>query len=183
MVLVAEALETPVSRIYGVATFYNQFRFAPLGEHVVELCRGTACHVKQSLALAQHLKRRLKLRDDGNSADGRYTVIKVACLGACSIAPVIKLDGEFYGHLTTEKLDALLDEVDARAAADARRRTTRRRPEGLSSMDHRETRRAMNHSELMTPCCPRCTHTAATPCADVDRVHRVRTGLPRGRGV
>ena len=74
MVLVAEALETPVSRIYGVATFYNQFRFAPLGEHVVEICRGTACHVKQSLALAQHLKRRLKLRDDGNSADGRYTV-------------------------------------------------------------------------------------------------------------
>ena len=113
MVLVAEALETPVSRIYGVATFYNQFRFAPLGEHVIEVCRGTACHVKQSLALAQHLKRRLKLRDDGNSADGRFTVISVACLGACSIAPVIKLDGEFYGHLTTEKLDALLDEVDA----------------------------------------------------------------------
>jgi NADH-quinone oxidoreductase subunit E len=119
MVLVAEALETPVSRIYGVATFYNQFRFAPLGEHVVEICRGTACHVKQSLALAQHLKRRLKLRDDGSSADGRYTVISVACLGACSIAPVIKLDGEFYGHLTAEKLDALLDEVDATAEAEA----------------------------------------------------------------
>ena len=104
----AEALETPVSRVYGVATFYNQFRFAPLGEHVIELCRGTACHVKQSLALAQHLKRRLKLRDDGNSADGRFTVISVACLGACSIAPVVRLDGEFYGHLTVEKLDALL---------------------------------------------------------------------------
>jgi NADH-quinone oxidoreductase subunit E len=113
MVSVAEALQTPVSRIYGVATFYNQFRFAPLGEHVIELCRGTACHVKQSLVLARHLKRRLKLRDDGNSADGRFTVVSVACLGACSIAPVIKLDGEFYGHLTTEKLDALLDEVEA----------------------------------------------------------------------
>ena len=113
MVLVAEALETPVSRIYGVATFYNQVRFAPLGEHVIELCRGTACHVKQSLVLAQHLKRRLKLRDDGNSADGRYTVISVACLGACSIAPVIRLDGEFYGHLSTERLDALLDDVEA----------------------------------------------------------------------
>jgi NADH-quinone oxidoreductase subunit E len=119
MTVVAEALETPVSRIYGVATFYNQFRFAPLGEHVVEVCRGTACHVKQSLALARHLKRRLKLRDDGNSADGRYTVISVACLGACSIAPVIKLDGEFHGHLTVERLDALLDEVDARGAEDA----------------------------------------------------------------
>jgi NADH-quinone oxidoreductase subunit E len=118
MFAVANALDTPVSRVYGVATFYNQFRFAPLGEHVVEVCRGTACHVKQSLALAQHLKRRLKLRDDGNSADGRYTVVSVACLGACSIAPVIKLDGEFYGHLTTERLDALLDEVEAGAEAE-----------------------------------------------------------------
>jgi NADH:ubiquinone oxidoreductase subunit E len=118
MTLVAEALETPVSRVYGVATFYNQFRFAPLGDHVIEVCRGTACHVKQSLALAEHLKRRLKLGGDGNSADGRYTVVFVACLGACSIAPVIKLDGEFYGHLTTEKLDGLLDEVEARDEAE-----------------------------------------------------------------
>ena len=118
MSLVADALGTPVSRVYGVATFYNQFRFAPLGEHVIEVCRGTACHVKQSLALAEHLKRRLQLRGDGNSADGRFTVISVACLGACSIAPVIKLDGEFYGHLTTEKLDGLLDEVEARDEAD-----------------------------------------------------------------
>ena len=108
----AVALETPVARIYGVATFYNQFRFAPLGEHVIEVCRGTACHVKQSLTIAQHLQRRLKLRPDGNSPDGRFSVLSVACLGACSIAPVIKLDGEFHGHLTVERLDALLDALD-----------------------------------------------------------------------
>jgi NADH-quinone oxidoreductase subunit E len=119
MVAVADALRTPVSRVYGVATFYNQFRFAPLGEHVIEVCRGTACHVKQSLTLAQHLRRRLRLRPDGDSADGRFSVVTVACLGACSIAPVIKLDGEFYGHLSVEKLDALLDEVEAGAAAAA----------------------------------------------------------------
>jgi NADH-quinone oxidoreductase subunit E len=112
MVELAEALAMPVSRVYGVATFYNQFRFAPLGEHVIELCRGTACHVKQSLALAQHLKRRLKLREDGSSADGRFTVLSVACLGACSIAPVIRLDGEFHGHLTVEAVDALLDALE-----------------------------------------------------------------------
>jgi NADH-quinone oxidoreductase subunit E len=110
----AAALDTPVASVYGVATFYNQFRFAPLGQHVIELCRGTACHVKQSLALQQHLQRRLRLRPDGNSADRRFTVLYVACLGACSIAPVIKLDGEFYGHLTIERLDALLDSLDAR---------------------------------------------------------------------
>ena len=111
MTELATALDTPVASVYGVATFYNQFRFAPLGTHVIELCRGTACHVKQSLALQQHLQRRLKLRPDGNSADKRFTVLNVACLGACSIAPVIKLDGEFYGHLTVERLDALIDSL------------------------------------------------------------------------
>lgn len=112
MAELATALDTPVASVYGVATFYNQFRFAPLGTHVIELCRGTACHVKQSLALQQHLQRRLKLRPDGNSADKRFTVLNVACLGACSIAPVVKLDGEFYGHLTVERLDSLLDSLD-----------------------------------------------------------------------
>mgnify|MGYP001595113148 CR=1 FL=1 len=108
---VARAVNMPSSRIYGIATFYNQFRFVPMGTHVIQICRGTACHVKNSLCLAQHLTNRLKLTASGNSPDDKFTVLSVACLGACSIAPVIKLDGEFYGHLTTEKLDALLDDL------------------------------------------------------------------------
>lgn len=107
----ARAIGMPESRVYGVATFYNQFRFAPKGTHVIEVCRGTACHVKQSLKLHQLLERKLKLNADGNSPDNQFTVITVACLGACSIAPVIKMDGEFYGHLDSEKLEALLSEV------------------------------------------------------------------------
>jgi NADH-quinone oxidoreductase subunit E len=118
MTKVAEAVGVPESRVYGVATFYNQFRFAPKGTHVIEVCRGTACHVKQSLKLAQHLTRKLNLRPNGNSPDNKFTVITVACLGACSIAPVIKMDGEFYGHLDVEKLDHLLDEV-AKGEGDA----------------------------------------------------------------
>jgi len=70
--------------------------------------------VKQSLKLAQHLTRKLSLRPTGNSPDDKFTVITVACLGACSIAPVIKLDGEFHGHLDVDKLDRLLDEVTRR---------------------------------------------------------------------
>jgi NADH-quinone oxidoreductase subunit E len=115
----AYALDVPVSRVYGVATFYNQFRFAPLGKHVIEICRGTACHVKQSLTLAQHLQRRLKLRPDGTSADGKFSVLTVACLGACSIAPVMKLDGEFYGHLDVDKVNALLDACEGPAEISA----------------------------------------------------------------
>jgi NADH-quinone oxidoreductase subunit E len=119
MNVLASALDVPVSRVYGVATFYNQFRFAPLGKHVIEICRGTACHVKQSLTLAQHLQRRLKLRPDGTSADGAFSVLTVACLGACSIAPVMKLDGEFYGHLDVDKVNALLDACEGPAGASA----------------------------------------------------------------
>ncbi len=116
MAKVADAVGVSASRVYGVATFYNQFRFAPRGTHVIEVCRGTACHVKQSLKLAQHLTRKLSLRPTGNSPDDKFTVITVACLGACSIAPVIKLDGEFHGHLDVDKLDRLLDEVTRRDA-------------------------------------------------------------------
>jgi NADH-quinone oxidoreductase subunit E len=115
---VSVRLGVPVARVYGVATFYNQFRFVPPGKHVVEVCRGTACHVKASRVLAQHLQRRLGLRDSGNSRDNRFTVLTVACLGACSLAPVVRIDGEFHGHLTPEGLDQLLDELDVQDRAD-----------------------------------------------------------------
>jgi len=72
MTEIAAALSIPVSRVFGVATFYNQFRLAPLGEHGIEVCRGTACHVKQSLTLSQVLKHRLRLRADGNSPCSRW---------------------------------------------------------------------------------------------------------------
>ncbi len=112
MTEIAAALRIPASRVFGVATFYNQFRLAPLGEHVIEVCRGTACHVKQSLTLFQYLERRLRLRADGNSPDGAFSVLTVACLGACSMAPVLRLDGQFHGHLTVESLEALLADVE-----------------------------------------------------------------------
>ena len=111
----AVALETPVSQVYGVATFYDQFRFAALGEHVIEVCRGTACHLEESRALLRHLERRIKPRDDGTSVDGRYTVLRVTCLGACAVAPAIRLDGEFYGHVSAPALDDLLDGLEAGA--------------------------------------------------------------------
>ena len=114
MCAVAKAVGSTPAHVFAVATFYNQFRFVPFGTHVIQVCRGTACHVKESLLLAQHLKRRLRLRPDGNSPDNKYTVVTVACLGACSIAPVIKLDGEFHGHLTVETLDRLLDDVESK---------------------------------------------------------------------
>ena len=150
-----------MARVYGVATFYNQFRFAPLGEHVIEICRGTACHVKQSLTLAQHLKRRLKLRDDGNSADGRFSVISVACLGACSIAPVIKLDGEFHGHLTVEKLDGCSTKSRRRGAGGPNKTPLTPRCDARTDRSHQQRRDepAMTESLLLTPPAARAAPT------------------------
>lgn len=108
---ISRALKVPRSTIYGVATFYNQFRLAPLGEHVIEICRGTACHVRGSGLLCDHMRRRLKLQKDGNSRDGRFSLLTPACLGACSIATVIRVDGEFHGNMDEKKLDALIDDL------------------------------------------------------------------------
>ena len=108
---ISGALKVPHSTVYGVATFYNQFRLTPLGEHVIEICRGTACHVKGSGRLCNHLIRRLKPQKDGNSRDGKFTLLTPTCLGACSIASVIRVDGEFQGDMDEAKLDALIDRL------------------------------------------------------------------------
>lgn len=106
---ISRALKVPRSTVYGVATFYNQFRLTPLGEHVIEICRGTACHVRGSGRLCDHLRRRLKLQKDGNSRDGQFSLLTPACLGACSIAPVVRVDGQFHGNMDEQKLDDLLE--------------------------------------------------------------------------
>jgi NADH-quinone oxidoreductase subunit E len=108
---ISRALKVPRSTVYGVATFYNQFRLAPLGEHVIEVCRGTTCHVRGSGLLCDHLRRRLKLQKDGNSRDGRFSLLTPACLGACSIASVVRINGEFHGNMDETKLDAMIEDL------------------------------------------------------------------------
>jgi NADH-quinone oxidoreductase subunit E len=108
---ISRAIKVPRSTIFGVATFYNQFRLIPLGENVIEICRGTACHVRGSGLLCDHLRRRLKLQKDGNTRDGRFSLLTPACLGACSIASVIRINGEFQGNMDENKLDALIDDL------------------------------------------------------------------------
>jgi NADH:ubiquinone oxidoreductase subunit E len=108
---ISRALNVPRSTVYGVATFYNQFRLVPLGENVIEICRGTACHVRGSGLLCDHLQRTLKLQKDGNSRDGRFSLLRPACLGACSIASVVRVNGEFHGNMDENKLNALIENL------------------------------------------------------------------------
>ncbi len=90
----------PLSEMYGVATFYAQFRLKPVGKHIVKVCHGTACHVQNAKAISTSLKEVLKIEDGGTTEDGLFTLESVACLGCCSLAPVMMVAGETYGKLT-----------------------------------------------------------------------------------
>jgi len=98
-------LNLPVSKIYGVATFYNQFRFQPIGKYHIQVCRGTACHVKGSAAVLEDVKQILKLAPGETTRDGLFSLEVVACIGACGLAPVIKINEEFHAEMTASKLD------------------------------------------------------------------------------
>jgi NADH-quinone oxidoreductase subunit E len=107
----------PVSRVYGVATFYNQFRFRPLGKYVVRVCRGTACHVKGSLDILRTLENELGIKAGETTKDLAFSIETVACIGACSIAPVIAVNEEFHGGLTLKSLQKLIKSYTAKAKA------------------------------------------------------------------
>ncbi len=105
---VAQHTKLPVSRVYGVATFYNQFRLNPLGKHLVRVCRGTACHVKGSLDILRTLENELGIKAGQTTRDLLFSIETVACIGACSIAPVITIDNEFHGGLTVKSVQKLI---------------------------------------------------------------------------
>ena len=107
---VGKALNVPVSKIYGVATFYNQFRFTPQGRFHIQVCRGTACHVKGSLAVLDALKRELKVEAGETTREGLFSLEVVACIGACGLAPVINIDGNFHANLTTQMIPGILNQ-------------------------------------------------------------------------
>ncbi len=109
---VANHLRLPFSRVYGVATFYNQFRLQPLGKYVIKVCRGTACHVKGSFDLLTTLENELGIKAGETTKDLKFTIETVACIGACSMAPVIAINDEFYGGLTVKSLQKLLKTID-----------------------------------------------------------------------
>ena len=96
------------SEIYGVATFYAQFRFTPMGKHVMKVCHGTACHVQGADSLDTVVESKLGVAPGNTTKDGQFTIERVACLGCCSLAPVVMIDGEVYGRLTGDKLGRIV---------------------------------------------------------------------------
>jgi NADH-quinone oxidoreductase subunit E len=117
VVRIGQHLNLPASKVYGVATFYNQFRFQPQGQFHVQVCRGTACHVKGSAALLNAVQRELKIVPGQTSRDGLFSLEVVACIGACGLAPVISVNGEFHAGVTTQKVAKILDSYRRKATA------------------------------------------------------------------
>lgn len=106
--LVGKHLRLATSKIFGVATFYNQFRFNAPGKYHIQVCRGTACHVKGSINVLDAVCRELKIKPGETTRDGLFSLEIVACLGACGLAPLISVNGEFYANMDNKKLKKIL---------------------------------------------------------------------------
>ena len=112
---VATALDISPARVFGVATFYSHFAIAPKGKHLVRLCDGTACHVKDSVPILDAIRKRLKLEGKKVTTDDMlFTVETVACLGACGLAPVVVVNDQVYGAMTPAGAVKLIEEIIAR---------------------------------------------------------------------
>jgi len=108
---VCDHTDISLSRIYGISTFYSQFRHKPVGKHIIKVCVGTACHVKGAMRVYDAFKRELNIDEsDDTDNDGLFTVDKVACLGCCTIAPVVQIDDSTFGHVEPSKVSSIIDE-------------------------------------------------------------------------
>ena len=117
VIAISRHLRLPTSKIYGVATFYNQFKLQAPGKYHFMVCRGTACHVKGSQRLLESVMKMLNLKPGQTSRDRMFSLEVVACMGACGLAPVVNVNGEFYAKVTPRKLAEIIQECRAKETA------------------------------------------------------------------
>jgi len=106
--MVSEYLDTPVSKLYGMATFYKALSLTPKGEHIVTVCDGTACHVRGSYSVLEEVEKILGIMPGETTKDGSFSLQIVNCLGSCAIAPVMVVDEKFYGKLTPNMIKEII---------------------------------------------------------------------------
>jgi NADH-quinone oxidoreductase E subunit len=115
---IGEVVGIPTAEIYGVITFYSQFRLKPLGRNIIKICDGTACHVNSSIGVLRAIENELDISNDETTDDGLFTLKKVACLGCCSLSPVVMINEDTYGRLTPKKVRELLAEYKERSGVE-----------------------------------------------------------------
>ncbi len=104
---VADHVGIATSEVYGVATFYNQFRFHPPGRHQIHICLGTACHVVGGDVILENVERRLGIKEGETTPDGEFSVERVACVGCCALAPVALVDGDTFGQMAPSRVEGI----------------------------------------------------------------------------
>ncbi|MGE5342230.1 MAG: NADH-quinone oxidoreductase subunit NuoE [Candidatus Omnitrophota bacterium] len=114
---ISEVVNIPAAEIYGVITFYSQFRLKPLGKNVIRICEGTACHVNGAKKILKTIQDELGIDVGETSSDGLFTLQSVACLGCCSLAPVIMVNDETYGNLDAEKTRQVMKKYREKATS------------------------------------------------------------------
>lgn len=109
MLGIAKFFHLPASTVFGVSTFYAQFKFVPMGKKVIQVCRGTACHVRGADQILQEFERKLGVKPGETTEDLEYTLETVACVGACALAPTLMINREVQGKMTTTRVREMLD--------------------------------------------------------------------------
>jgi NADH-quinone oxidoreductase E subunit len=107
---VAERLGMPLNQVFAVATFYNAFSLKPKGKYIIQVCLGTACHVRRAPRIVEELERALDVKRGETTLDQKFTLETVNCLGACALGPVMTINNVYYGHLTPENIRDILQE-------------------------------------------------------------------------
>lgn len=111
MIRISEYLEISPNKVYGVASFYQQFKFTKPGKHIISVCLGTACFVKGGQILAETVRTKLNINPGETTEDGLFSFERVACLGCCALAPVVQIDGEVFGQVKPTKLLRLINRI------------------------------------------------------------------------
>lgn len=111
MVLISEYLDLPISNVYSMATFYKALSLKPKGKYTIKICDGTACHIRGSQTIKEELEKILNISSAETTEDGLFSIETVNCIGACALAPVMLINGKYYGSLTKKKTEAIIDKL------------------------------------------------------------------------
>jgi len=112
LIQVSETMAIPASRVYDVATFFRAFSLEPRGKHLINVCLGTACHVRGAVRVLEKVERSLTIKRGGTTKERKFTLETVNCMGVCALGPVVKIDGEYFGQMSTDKVDNSLNQFE-----------------------------------------------------------------------
>ncbi len=112
LIYLSEKMGVPISKIFGVVTFYSTFSLQPRGKHIISVCLGTACHVRGAEKVRERIEETLNIRDGQTTEDMRFTLESVRCLGCCSLGPVVRVDDDIYGRITSDMTGKILEKYN-----------------------------------------------------------------------